>query len=66
MAADKGHLHDEKLPEGAQKEVEGCRDFLRGTRYRPQGDYEICDDSSLREHCGAFYAEFAPLVEVCF
>ena len=64
MADDKGHLRDQKLPDGAQKAAESCRDFLRDARYRPQGDYEILDDSSLKEHGGAFFAEFAPLVKV--
>jgi hypothetical protein len=63
-AAD-GHLQDEQLAVDAQKAAEDCRDFLRNAKYRPLGNYEICDDSiGLKEHSAPFYALFAPWMKV--
>ncbi|KUJ06228.1 uncharacterized protein LY89DRAFT_726697, partial [Mollisia scopiformis] len=62
-AANKGHLHEEELTGDAQKAAQKCREFLLQARYRHQGDYEICNDSGLKENSRAFYAEFAPLVK---
>jgi hypothetical protein len=50
----RGHLQEEKLIEDAQKATQGCRDFLLQPRYRPQADYEICDDSRLKERLAFF------------
>jgi hypothetical protein len=67
MAAANGeHLLEEQLSDDAQKAAQGCRDFLLKARYRPQGNYEICDEIGLKEHVRAFYTEFAPLVKVYF
>jgi hypothetical protein len=63
-AVDRGHLDEEKLTDDAQRAAQACLEFLLQARYRPQGDYEICDDSRLKEISGAFYTEFAPLVKV--
>ncbi|KAF7870324.1 hypothetical protein EAF04_004070 [Stromatinia cepivora] len=62
-AVDRGHLDEEKLTDDAQRAAQACLEFLLQARYRPQGDYEICDDSRLKEISGAFYTEFAPLVK---
>lgn len=63
--AGESHLQDRQLTADAQKAAEDCRDFLRNAKYRPQGNLEICDDSiGLKQHSGAFYAHFAPLVKV--
>ena len=47
--ANRGHLHEEQLTDDAQKAAKACQDFLLQARYRPQGDYEVCDDDHLKE-----------------
>lgn len=62
--ANPGHLREEQLTDDALKAAKACQDFLLQARYRPQGDYEVCDDDHLKEKTSAFYAKFAPLVQV--
>jgi hypothetical protein len=64
-AAGRGHLHEEELSETAREAAEGPQEFLRNAHYRPQGDYEICDDTGLRGRLSPFFDAFAkPLIEV--
>jgi hypothetical protein len=54
-----------KLSDDAKKEAKACSEALRTLRFRPFGNYEICDDTdSLVEVSTSFFKAFAPLIKV--
>lgn len=54
-----------KLSDDAKKEAKACSEALRTLRFRPFGNYEICDDTdSLVEISTSFFKAFAPLIKV--
>ena len=64
-AADKVHLHEEELSDGARKAAEDSCDFVRNAPYRPIGHYEICSDvEGVNRVTRPFLKAFASSIKV--
>jgi hypothetical protein len=60
-----GHLYEEELDEATRDTTKECLEWVQGTQFREQFDYEVCDDlPGLLKNSEAFLIKYVLWIKV--